>query len=146
MNPEAQIAHKIKNVFVLRGVSGCGKSSVAEAICAGDENTVIVCADDFFTRQDGSYHFDASLLGRAHKNCRYLFDLALKNEDVRRIIVANTNTTEKEFSHYKTEAENLGHRVFCLVIENRHGNTDVHNVPEEAKESQKARLKNSISL
>lgn len=131
-----------KTVIILRGVSGCGKSALASAIA--DENTVICCADDFFM-VNGEYRFNANALGYAHKVCREKFESAVE-AGVNRIIVANTNTTEKEFNVYKDFAELYDYMVFSVVIENRHGNKDVHGVPDAVREAQEQRIKNSLIL
>lgn len=134
-----------KNVIITRAVSGSGKSTFA-SLLSKHIGVVTVCADDFFTRADGSYHFDATLLGRAHKNCQFMFDQALKEPTVETIIVANTNTTESDFKYYEEQAKKFGATVFHVVLENRHGSSDVHGVPDAAKEKQRGRLANSLKL
>lgn len=47
------------------------------------------------------------------------------------IFVSNTFTTEKEMKPYLKMAEESGYHVVSLIVENRHGNKSVHNVPEE---------------
>lgn len=61
-----------------------------------------------------------------------------------KIVVANTNTTEKEMQPYFDMAKQYGYRTFFIIVENRHGNTSVHNVPEESL--QKMRDRFSIKL
>ena len=54
----------------------------------------------------------------------------MKN-DISPIIVANTNTTVKEMKPYYDMAADFGYKIFSIIIENRHGGVNEHNVPEE---------------
>lgn len=135
-----------KNVIILRGVSGSGKSTFASMLARHNDGALVVTADDYFTDRDGLYKFDPSKLGAAHAQCFERFETALYNPDVNTIIVANTNTSPRDFKKYVDAAEAYGATVTYLVIENRHGNNDVHDVPSEVKERQRNNLKNSIQL
>jgi NEDD4-binding protein 2 len=59
---------------------------------------------------------------------------------VERIVIANTSTTEKEMKPYLDLAKEFGYRVFSVVVENRHGGINVHNVPEETLEKMRNRF------
>ncbi len=133
-----------KTVYILRGVSGSGKTTLAKELIEGRRG-VICTADDYF-EIDGEYKFNAAELGNAHKACRVKFHYALcdKTHDV--IVVANTNTTEKDYGYYQEKANEYGANVFFLVVENRHNNKDVHNVPDENLRIQEQRIKNSLKL
>ena len=132
-------------VILLRSVSGAGKSTLANLL-ASNEGWVSVCADDYFTDVYGNYNFDASKLGVAHTYCQNLFMFHLTNTDVKGVIVANTNTKERDFAFYEKAAKEAGAMFISLIVENRHGNTDVHNVPSFAKENQAKNIMNSIKL
>jgi predicted kinase len=134
-----------KTIVLLRSVSGAGKSTLANLL-AYNEGWVSVCADDYFTDVYGNYNFDASKLGIAHKECQQKFMEALSDPTVEGVVVANTNTKEREFSFYESAAKEAGAVFISLVVENRHGNTDVHNVPSFAKENQAKNIMNSIKL
>lgn len=47
------------------------------------------------------------------------------------IVVANTFTQEWEMNPYIELAKKYGYKVISLVVENRHGNKNIHNVPDE---------------
>ncbi|MNH05797.1 hypothetical protein D3C79_651440 [compost metagenome] len=47
------------------------------------------------------------------------------------VIISNTFTTEKELKPYLALAEECGYRVTTLIVENRHGNSSIHGVPDE---------------
>lgn len=59
---------------------------------------------------------------------------------VERIVIANTNTTEREMHPYMDLARQFGYKVFSVVVENRHGGTNVHNVPDATLEKMKSRF------
>lgn len=131
-------------VIILKSVSGAGKSTFAEFL-AHHTAAEICCADDYFTNYKGEYNFDASKLGEAHRKCKEKFQLAIRSER-ETIIVANTNTTDKDCRHYEEWAETYNYTVFSVIIENRHGNSDVHGVPDEVKDRQEKNLRNSMRL
>lgn len=62
------------------------------------------------------------------------------------IVVSNTFTDPWEMEVYFNLAEEFGYKVTTIIMENRHGNSSVHNVPEKTLERQKEKLKNSIRL
>jgi hypothetical protein len=50
---------------------------------------------------------------------------------VMKIVVSNTFTQEWEMQSYYQMAERYGYRVHSVIVENRHGGINEHNVPEE---------------
>lgn len=139
----------MKNLYLIRGVSGSGKTTLAnelfEVMANSGYSADEVCADDFFTDENGEYMFDAALLPRAHQWCRNYTEHAMK-VGVSAIFVHNTFTTEKEMEPYFNLAKTHGYQVVTLVVENRHGSESVHSVPKEVVDRQRARLKNNLSL
>lgn len=125
----------MKDLYLIRGVSGSGKSAFAESVCRN-----IVSADMYFEDEaTGEYNFDASKLGTAHKWCKVTVETFMRLE-TKDIAVANTFTTTKEMKPYYKLAEEYGYRVFSIIVENRHGGTDSHNVPEDTLKKQEARF------
>jgi len=57
-----------------------------------------------------------------------------------RIVVANTTTTERELQPYMDLARRFNYKVFSVVVENRHGGVNIHNVPEETLVKMKNRF------
>lgn len=100
----------MKQIYVLQGVSGSGKSTWAkvrayEAIKQG--RTVAICsADMFFEDALGVYTFDASKLSEAHAAC-FRDYIGAVTSDVDLIIVDNTNTTTMEVSPYFLAAQSI---------------------------------------
>jgi hypothetical protein len=132
-------------VILLRSVSGAGKSTLTDLL-ASNEGWVSVCADDYFTDASGDYKFDASKLGVAHAQCQELFMFWLTNTDAKCIIVANTNSKERDFAFYEKAAKEAGAMFISLIVENRHGNKDIHSVPQSVREMQAENIRNSLLL
>lgn len=61
-------------------------------------------------------------------------------KQIDRIIVCNTNTTEREMKPYMDLALQFGYKVFSIIVENRHGGVSIHNVPEETLEKMRNRF------
>lgn len=122
----------MKKLILLRGLPGSGKSTVAELLKdqIGDEKCITYAADEFFMDVNREYNFDRNKLGAAHMWCRtQVTERMLENFPI--IIVHNTFTTNKEVNEYMDVAEKYSYDVICLIVENRHGSSNMHNVPEE---------------
>lgn len=132
-----------RNLIILKGVSGSGKSTFANLIAYP---ACICTADDFFIDKDGNYNFDPAKLGQAHKACQAKFDDALKDDIITNIVIANTNTKPSDYKYYVDKAEKAGLRVFYVVMENRNNTKDVHNVPDEALERQEKAIRDNLKL
>lgn len=134
-----------KTLYILRGVSGAGKTTFAKTLELALPNCVSRCADDFFYDEDGNYEWCASDISKAHQWCKTGVMLAMHG-NVENIVVHNTNTSEKEIKPYIELAEEYNYKIVSLVLENRHGNSNVHNVPEQTLVKQEQRLLGSIKL
>lgn len=138
-----------KTVIILRGVPGNGKSTLASLLATistlANLKCEICCADDYFMDQDGAYKYDPEKIGGAHLWCQRKFHDALFN-NVDLVIVANTSTRERDVNHYRKQAIEFDYKVFVLLVENWHQGIDLHNVPENVKQSMKEQLMNSIKL
>lgn len=135
-----------KTLYILRGVSGSGKTTLAMLLKQLLENSDAISADDFFYNKDGVYEFDRTKLHYAHISCQTRVEEAMKTRKVYNLIVHNTSTTEKEMRPYLNLAEKYGYKVVSLVVENRHGSSSVHDVPESVLLMQQSRLINSLKL
>jgi len=129
-----------KVLYVIRGVPGCGKSTLAKEL-AGN-NTFE--ADQYFL-SEGQYKFDQAKLGEAHNSCKIRL-LAAMQKGLTPLCVSNTTTTEKELEPYLEYAKTYGYRAFVMVVENRHNGVNEHNVPEEVLVKMKEKLMESIQL
>tara|TARA_Y100001970_G_C14232221_1_gene859378 strand:+ start:1058 stop:1552 length:495 start_codon:yes stop_codon:yes gene_type:complete len=156
-----------KELILVRGVSGAGKTSFVETMMflhQQYDNTIVeeVSADKYFIDEDGIYNFKKHELPLAHKfsqDCvKMLMSNIAKHEDNARsvndyinpkifykkfnhfIFVHNTFTQEWEMKPYYELAKIYNYKVTTIIIENRHESKSIHDVPEIAIQSQKDRF------
>ena len=123
-----------KILYIVRGIPGSGKSTFAKQLTAN-----VFEADHYFYDNDGNYNFIPSEIKEAHKECREFVGHAMTS-GIKKIAVSNTFTQEWEMEPYFELAKEHGYMVFSIIVENRHGNTNEHNVPEDKIEQMKNRF------
>ena len=135
-----------KTLTILRGVSGSGKTTLARVLEQSLPDCKAIAADDFwYVIGEGEYAFDINRLGEAHAWCKERV-LNGMNYNTENIVLHNTNTSEKEINPYLELAKTYGYKVVSLVVENRHGNSNVHSVPDNVLCTQERKLRNAIKL
>ena len=122
-------------MFIVRGIPGSGKSTFAEQLAP----TAQICTADDFHMKDGKYNWKPENVGKAHAWCQSKAE-NLMADNVTPVVIANTSTTVKEMQPYYDFAEKYGYQVFSIIVENRHGGMNVHEVPEETLEKMKNRF------
>lgn len=135
-----------KQLILLRGLPGAGKTSLAEFITEGI-NSTIRAADDYFYENgptDG-YDFDPTKLGVAHKECVNRVKDDMK-EGVDMIVVTNTFTKAKDMKKYIELADKFDYRFSSIIVENRHGNKSVHGVPDSTMDKMEKELLNNLKF
>ena len=126
-----------KILYIVRGIPGSGKSTFAKTLVSKD-----YChkeTDMYFFGLSGKYKFDPTKIKDAHKWCQDEVNNLMKLE-YSPIAVSNTFTQEWEIEPYLELAKTYGYKVFSIVVENRHGGTNEHGVPEEKLEQMKNRF------
>jgi predicted kinase len=132
----------MKELFLLRGLPGAGKSTLAKMLVGGKD----YChkeADMYFVDRVGNYTFNPSQLKDAHKWCQDEIEFAMKY-DHSPVVVSNTFTQEWEMEYYYDLAKEYGYRVYSLIVENRHSGVNSHGVPEEKLVQMKNRFEISL--
>ena len=154
----------MKTLFLIRGISGSGKTTTANLLSENGKYPVL-SADMYFEDSEGNYNWNPSKLKDAHAWCKFQVETLMKhyridyytNVDIQnsskifgkfgnylaqldKIFVANTFTQEWEMEDYFKLAEQYGYQVVSLIVENRHGNKNVHSVPDEKVEQMKERF------
>lgn len=128
-----------KQIILFRGLPGSGKSSLASALC-----DKVFSADMYFEDMaengDLIYNFDVTKIKDAHAWCQKHTGLAMELKSVNIIGVANTFTQEWEMAPYFELAKKWGYRISTIIVENRHGGTNIHGVPEDKVELMKNRF------
>lgn len=114
----------MKELYLLRGLPGAGKSTLAKSLGGSHME-----ADKYFMDK-GEYKFDPSKTRDAHAWCQNAVRVWMVN-NTEKIVVSNTFTQEWEMEYYFELAKEHGYRVYSLIVENRHGGVNEHGVPEE---------------
>lgn len=135
-----------KDLILIRGVSGSGKTTFGRLIAGHGMNLEaigakpfdVLAADDYFM-VDGEYKFDGSKLKEAHADCQARTEARMARGD-RMVIVANTFTREWEMAEYFLLAYEYGYRVYSIIVENRHDGVNEHGVPEESVQAMRDRF------
>jgi len=128
-------------LILLRGLPGSGKSTLAKIILQlrSTDEPEVLSADDFFEDKEGGYNFDPTKIKEAHNYCQFRCSERMRQQKAR-IVVANTFTQEWEMEEYFKMAERYNYRVHTVIVENRHGNENVHGVPEDKLQQMKNRF------
>ena len=135
-----------KILMILRGASGSGKSSLANFLVNNSKaDAAYYEADLFMENAQGQYEFKPEKLGYCHNKCVAAVESSMVSE-LPLIIISNTSTKERDFKAYIELATKYGYKVTSLVVENRHGNKDSHNVPEETLKRQEEAIRQSLKL
>lgn len=137
----------MKELILLRGIPGCGKSTLAKLLANGAGSQWFE-ADQYFVDDNGYYNFDATKLKFAHGWCRDEVEYAMQfghrgladKLPLSRIIVSNTFTQEWEMEPYYELANKYGYTVFSLIVENRHGGVNQHGVPDSVLDKMQNRF------
>ena len=113
----------MKTLVITRGCPGSGKSTF---IKDNLPNATVCSADKFFSLS-GSYKYDASMIGEAHKYCmREFLSSVATRQDL--IVIDNTNIRVMDYIAYVRVAEALGYKAYQKVMSGNFQN--VHGVPD----------------
>jgi predicted kinase len=131
MNP------KQPTLYLIRGIPGSGKSTLASSMQEA-MGTCLFEADHYFVQPDGTYKFDPSMLKEAHQECQNATRFALAQGVS--VIVSNTSTTEAEVQTYQDIANQMKANFVSIIVENRHGGVNSHDVPADTIQRMKQRF------
>jgi predicted kinase len=126
-------------LYLIRGVSGAGKSTFANNLFEAGIVHKVFEADDYFYMEDGEYKFDSMYLKSAHSLCQANTSYVL-GQLRQSVAVSNTSTTEKEVKIYQDIATQHNANFVSIIVENRHNGVNIHNVPEDKLKQMKERF------
>ena len=135
-------------IYILRGVSGSGKSTWAKKQVE-KYDAVVISADHHFM-VNGEYKFDPKKLPEAHAACLRWFTELCQDSSVHGykrppsiLVVDNTNTSIAEFAPYVQVGIAYGHdvQIITLVADPSIAyHRNVHGVPLKTCNEQQERL------
>ncbi|OCT96027.1 NEDD4-binding protein 2-like 1 [Xenopus laevis] len=102
-----------KHLYLLRGLPGSGKTSLARKLKQDYPSALVFSTDDYFLMDDGTYLFDHELLPEAHKWNQKRARKAMKRGKTP-IIIDNTNVQAWEMKPYAVMALENQYQVLFL--------------------------------
>ena len=119
----------MKEVVIIRGVAGSGKSTFANLLAQGHGGKIVE-ADKFAYNDQGVYDWKFEELSSYHRKAMAEFDSHIENSESM-IIVSNVSARWQDFKYYFNKAKESGYKVTTLVVENRNETNSIHGVPED---------------
>ncbi|XP_056417865.1 NEDD4-binding protein 2-like 1 [Hyla sarda] len=141
-----------KHIYLLRGLPGSGKSSLARKLKKEFPSALVFSTDDYFLMEDGSYIYNPDLLLDAHKWNQKRARKAMSKGRTP-IIIDNTNILAWHMKPYAVMALENGYGVIFLEP-NTHWKFDVrelarrnsHGVPREKIQRMKNAYEHDVTF
>jgi broad-specificity NMP kinase len=129
-------------LILLRGLPGSGKTTLAHLLSENGRYPLF-SVDDFFTDENGNYHFEFDKNYLAYKQCEELTKKAMLDA-AQKIIVHNTFTLDWELEPYFKMANECDYQMHVVTVENYHGKKNTHHISDE--QLQKMAVKYKVKL
>lgn len=128
-------------LYLIRGLPGSGKSTFAQELACG-----LDCShfehDKYLYTDEGEYLWTEKRMAYAYRQC--LRDTEATMVDGEPVVVSNVFPTAKSLKNYRKLAEKYGYRVTYIVVENRRGGVNIHDVPQESLDNMREAFQVSI--
>ena len=124
----------MKTVYVMRGISGSGKSTYVNEVLKKDHPSIVHISQDFFwVDESGNYNFQAFRMGEAVNWAFHQFMDALDSGS-ETIVVDNVNAQRWHYSLYVRLAKKYSYRVIVcqmpVISKSLAFERNVHSVPD----------------
>ncbi|XP_021018298.1 NEDD4-binding protein 2-like 1 [Mus caroli] len=141
-----------KHLYLLRGLPGSGKTTLARQLQHDYPRALIFSTDDFFFREDGTYEFNPNLLEEAHEWNQKRARKAMRN-GISPIIIDNTNLHAWEMKPYAVMALENNYEVIFREPDTRWkfnvqelARRNIHGVPKEKIHRMKERYEHNVTF
>ena len=101
----------VKQMRLIRGHQGSGKTTYAKTVYPNYAHTE---ADMFFVGENGEYHFDPMLLGKAHAWC--LWETSLNILAAKIVVISNTFSKWWEIRTYRLLSDKYGYEFHTHIF------------------------------
>jgi len=125
-----------KMLYLIRGLPGSGKSTFAENLA--DALGAHHFEADMYHIRDGVYDWKPENVKASHEWCQRCVRSSMAGGH--NVVVSNTFTTPKELEPYLDLAIQNRYLITSLIVENRHGGVNVHDVPQETLDKMRNRF------
>lgn len=129
------------NLYLIRGLPGSGKSTFAQELACGLDCNHFE-HDKYLYTDEGEYLWTEGRMAYAYRQC--LRDTEATMAEGEPVVVSNVFPTAKSLKNYRKLAEKYSYRVTYIVVENRRGGTNIHDVPQEALDNMREVFQVSI--
>ncbi len=119
----------MKMLYLVRGLPGSGKSTLA-ATLATALRAPHYEHDAYLYTPEGEYLWTEGRMAYAYRACKRDTEQKL-SLDFPAVVVSNVFPTKRSMKNYVKLAEQYGYGVTYIVVENRRGGQNVHNVPDD---------------
>lgn len=126
---------KTQTLYLVRGLPGSGKSTIARDLVDNGLADVQVEADMWMYNDRGEYEFSPSLVKHAHGRCQAAVRKCLRRGES--VAVSNTFTQRWELQPYINMAEYFGVKVKEITARGEFGS--IHNVPDDVIQAMRDR-------
>ncbi|MNB97593.1 hypothetical protein D3C75_448240 [compost metagenome] len=131
-----------KMLYIVRGLPGSGKSTLAHTL-AESLNAPHVEEDMWLYNTNGTYQWTEDRMRNAITQCiRKCEDHMFVHYPY--IVVSNVFEDGQQLEPYRALADEHGYNITYLVVENRRGGINIHNVPNEALCEMRAKFEVSL--
>ena len=119
-----------KNLILLRGLPGAGKSSLANVLSEYGKYPVFAIDDYFTNKITGEYQFNFAENYLAYKQCESFCMQALA-QGIIKVFIDNTFTLDWELTPYFKLAAQFDYALYVITVEKYHNNKNVHDISQE---------------
>lgn len=118
-------------LYLIRGLPGSGKSTLAAELATALDAPHFE-HDKYLYTPEGEYLWTEGRMAYAYRQCLRDTEEMMMHGFEPEIVVSNVFPTKRSMKNYVKLAEKYGYQVTYIVVENRRGGVNIHDVPQDA--------------